>query len=253
MKKRVYIVTAVVSYLALLITTMPANTVSSIINDNSPVKIRGVSGTIWHGKAFSVDINNSIQLQSTEWSFTVWKLLLGQLAIDIETQYLDNNINSEIGTSFLGRYFINDLSATILAKDLAQLAEIPLAQLSGLISLNITQAQWKQGELPIATGEINWKDAAVTITDTASLGNVSILLNESEQQLLNADISNQGGDIKISGNAELVPETDYALNITLTPTATAKNNIKQSLGLFAQKQSNGDYVLKKSGSLNQIM
>ena len=253
MKKRVYIVTAVVSYLALLITTMPANTVSSIINDNSPVKIRGVSGTIWHGKAFSVDINNSIQLQSTEWSFTVWKLLLGQLAIDIETQYLDNNINSEIGTSFLGRYFINDLSATILAKDLAQLAEIPLAQLSGLISLNITHAQWKQGELPIATGEINWKDAAVTITDTASLGNVSILLNESEQQLLNADISNQGGDIKISGNAELVPETDYALNITLTPTATAKNNIKQSLGLFAQKQSNGDYVLKKSGSLNQIM
>lgn len=253
MKKRVYIVTAVVSYLALLITTMPVNTVSSIINDNSPVKIRGVSGTIWHGKAFSVDINNSIQLQSTEWSFTVWKLLLGQLAIDIETQYLDNNINSEIGTSFLGRYFINDLSATILAKDLAQLAEIPLAQLSGLISLNITHAQWKQGELPIATGEINWKDAAVTITDTASLGNVSILLNESEQQLLNADISNQGGDIKISGNAELVPETDYALNITLTPTATAKNNIKQSLGLFAQKQSNGDYVLKKSGSLNQIM
>ena len=253
MKKRVYIVTAVASYLALLITTMPANTVSSIINDNSPVKIRGVSGTIWHGKAFSVDINNSIQLQSTEWSFTVWKLLLGQLAIDIETQYLDNNINSEIGTSFLGRYFINDLSATILAKDLAQLAEIPLAQLSGLISLNITHAQWKQGELPIATGEINWKDAAVTITDTASLGNVSILLNESEQQLLNADISNQGGDIKISGNAELVPETDYALNITLTPTATAKNNIKQSLGLFAQKQSNGDYVLKKSGSLNQIM
>lgn len=253
MKKRVYIVTAVVSYLALLITTMPANTVSSIINDNSPVKIRGVSGTIWHGKAFSVDINNSIQLHSTEWSFTVWKLLLGQLAIDIETQYLDNNINSEIGTSFLGRYFINDLSATILAKDLAQLAEIPLAQLSGLISLNITHAQWKQGELPIATGEINWKDAAVTVADTASLGNVSILLNESEQQLLNADISNQGGDIKISGNAELVPETDYALNITLTPTATAKNNIKQSLGLFAQKQSNGDYVLKKSGSLNQIM
>lgn len=253
MKKRVYIVTAVASYLALLITTMPANTVSSIINDNSPVKIRGVSGTIWHGKAFSVAINNSIQLQSTEWSFTAWKLLLGQLAIDIETQYLDNNINSEIGTSFLGRYFINDLSATILAKDLAQLAEIPLVQLSGLISLDITHAQWKQGELPIATGEINWKDAAVTVADTASLGNVSILLNESEQQLLNADISNQGGDIKISGNAELVPETDYALNITLTPTATAKNNIKQSLGLFAQKQSNGDYVLKKSGSLNQIM
>ena len=253
MNKRVYILTAVISYLVLLITTIPASTISSIINDNGPIKIQGISGTLWHGEALTVSINNSIQLQATEWSFTAWKLLIGQIAIDVETQYLDNNINSEIGTSFLGQYFINDLSATIHAKDLAQIAAIPLAQLSGLISLNIEHAQWKQGELPLATGEINWKDAAITVAETASLGNVSILLTESDQQLLNAEIKNQGGDIKISGSAELVPESDYAVNIKLTPTAAANNNIKQSLGLFAQRQSNGAYVLKKSGSLKQIM
>lgn len=253
MKKRVYIITAIVSYLVLLIATIPANTMSSLINDNSPVKIRGASGTLWHGKAFSVSVDNSIQLQSTEWSFNVWKLLIGKVAIDVETQYLNNEISSEIGTSFLGRYFINNLNATISAEDLAQLAEIPLAQLSGLVSLNIEHAQWKQGELPLASGEINWKDATVTVTDSAALGNVSIILSESDQQLLTAEIKNQGGDITISGSAELVAEADYAVNIKLTPTASAKNNIKQSLGLFAQKQKNGDYVLKKSGPLNQIM
>jgi hypothetical protein len=166
---------------------------------------------------------------------------------------MDNDIRSEIGTSFLGRYFINDLSAKMLAKDVAQLANIPLAQLSGLISLDIEHARWKQGELPTATGIINWKDATVTVADTASLGNVSIILSESDQDLLNAEIKNQGGDIKISGTAELVPESDYAVDIKLTPTASANNNIKQSLGLFAQRQNNGDYILKKSGPLNQIM
>jgi len=118
--------------------------------------------------------------------------------------------------------------------------------------VNIEHAQWRQGELPSASGEIKWRDAAVTIADTASLGNVSMVLGESEQQQLIASISNQGGDIAIEGTIELIPEADYSLNITLTPTASANNNIKQSLGMFAKRQANGEYQLKKSGSLNQL-
>ena len=253
MKKRTYFITAIASYFVLLIASIPASTISSIINDNSPLKLNGVSGTLWHCKAISISINNSILLQSTEWSFNTWKILIGQFALDIETQYLNNTINSEIGISFLGKYFINNLSATIPAKEVAQLAEIPLAQLSGSISLDIEHAHWKQGELPTASGEIHWKNATVTVADTASLGNISIILGESEQQLLHAEINNQGGDIKISGSAELVEENNYALNMKLTPTASANANIKQSLGFFAKRQNNGDYLLKKSGSLDQIM
>ena len=197
--------------------------------------------------------SNSVPLRNTEWSFSLWKLFFGQIAADIKTQYSGNNINTELGLSFSGRYFVNNLTTKISAKDVAELANIPLAQLSGLISLNIEHAQWKQGELPLATGEIKWTDATITVTDTASLGNISILLSESEQQMLNAEIKNQGGDIKINGTAELVPEADYSVDIKLSPTATANNSTRQSLGLFAQKQPNGEYLLKKSGPLNQIM
>ena len=253
MKKRVYIVTAIVAYFALLVATIPARTVSNIINQNNSVKIQGASGTLWQGEALSIVINNSTLLQQSSWSFNAWKLLIGKIAIDIDTQYISNNINSEIGVSFLGRYFINDLKTQISAQDLAQLAEIPMAQLSGMISLNIAHAEWEQGEMPLADGEINWKDATVTVAETASLGDLSIVLSESEQQRLNAEIKNQGGDIRISGTAELVSASEYAATVTLTPTESASNNIKQSLGLFAQKQKNGTYVLKKSGSLNQIM
>ena len=253
MKKRVYIVTAIVAYFVLLVATIPARTVSNIINQNSSVKIQGASGTLWQGEALSIVINNSTQLRQSSWSFNAWKLLIGKIAIDIDTQYINNNINSEIGVSFLGRYFINDLKAQVSAQDLAQLAEIPMAQLSGMISLNIAHAEWEQGEMPLADGEINWKDATITVAETASLGDLSIVLSESEQQRLNAEIKNQGGDIRVSGTAELVTASEYAANVTLTPTESASNNIKQSLGLFTQKQKNGTYVLKKSGSLNQIM
>jgi len=252
MKKKYYLLTAIISYFVFLIATIPAKPVTDLINDNTPVTINGVSGTLWSGKAYIVSFQD-IQLKKTKWSFNAWKLFIGKIAITINSRFSGNDISAELGTSFLGRYFINDLSAKITAREVTQLAEIPLAQLDGLISLNIEHAQWKQGELPLASGEIKWTNASVTVADTASLGNISILLSESEQQLLNAEIKNQGGDIKISGLAELVAEADYSIDIKLSPTATANNNIKQSLGLFAQKQPNGDFLLKKSGSLDEIM
>ena len=252
MKKKYYIFTAIASYFLLLIATIPAKPVTRLINDNTAITIQGTSGTLWSGKAYTASIDKKTQLKNIEWSFNLWKLLIGQIATDIKTQYLGNSINTELGLSFLGRYFVNNLTAKISAKDVAELANIPLAQLSGLISLNIDHAQWKQGELPLASGQINWKNATVTVTDTASLGNVLITLDESEDQLLNADIKNQGGDIKISGTAELVPEADYVVNIKISPTASTGSNIKQSLGLFAKKQPNGDYLFKESGPLSQI-
>ncbi len=252
MKKKYYIFTAIASYFLLLIATIPAKPVTRLINDNTSITLQGISGTLWSGKAYTASLNNKAQLKNIEWSFNLWKLLMGQIATDIKTQYLGNSINAELGLSFLGRYFANNLTATIFAKDVAEFANIPLVQLSGVISLNIDHAQWKQGELPMVSGQINWKDATITVSDTVSLGDVLITLDESEHQLLNADISNQGGDIKVTGTAGLIPEADYAINIKLSPTASAGSNIKQSLGLFAEKQRNGDYLYKESGPLNQI-
>lgn len=253
MKKKYYYFTAIISYLVLLIITIPANTVMALFDDDSPVIIQGISGTLWRGKAYNILINNTIKLSNTEWSVTAWKILTGRIALQIDTQYNKNNISGEIGASFLGRIFINELTAKIGAADVAELAAIPLAQLDGLISLDIEHAEWKQGESPLASGRVIWENATVTVTDTASLGKITITLGESEQQQLSADIQNQGGDIKISGSAGLLAEANYTVDIKLLPTASANNNIKQSLGLFAQKQNNGEYLLKKTGSLNQIM
>lgn len=252
MKKRVYIFTAVASYFILLIATIPASVISNTVNDNSIVAMHGISGSVWNGKAYSILINDNIELKNTKWSFSLWRILTGKIVIDINGQYLENNISAEIGTSFSGRYYANNLLTTIPAEKASQLLNIPLVQLSGLISFNIDHAQWKQGELPLATGVINWNNAEVTVNETASLGNVSITLRESEKQLLVADIKNQGGDIKINGIAELLAEADYAINIKLLPTTSADVNIKQSLGLFAKKQNNGEYLLKYSGPLNQL-
>ena len=250
--KRHYIVTAIASYLLILIITIPAKTVTGLFDTNTAVNLQGVNGTLWNGKARLISVNNT-QLEKTTWSFNLLKLFIGKLSVDIHATYLGHVVRAELGSSFLGRYFVNDLQTRIPAEKVAKLINIPLAQLDGSISLDIQHAQWKQGELPLASGEITWTNATITVADTVSLGNINILLSESEQQLLFAEIKNQGGEIKITGSAELVPEAEYSVDITLSPAAGTNNNIKQSLGLFAKKQANGEYVFKQSGSLNQIM
>ena len=252
MKKRYYFITAIASYLLILLATIPAKPITDLISENAPVSIQGVSGTLWDGSAYLITFDNNIQLDQTSWSFNLWKLLIGQLSVDIDTTFLDEAITAEAGRSLLGRVFVNDLKATVAASEVTHLANIPIARLDGAIILDIQHAHWKQGELPLASGSIKWNDANVTVAETASLGNVLILLSESEQQLLNAEIKNQGGDISISGNAELIADADYAADITLAPNASASNNVRQSLAMFAKRQPNGEYTIKKSGPLSSL-
>jgi len=250
MKKKYYIFIAAASYFIFLIATIPARPVIALINSNSSINIQGVSGTLWNGKAYTVSINAGTTLQDSRWSLNSWKLAIGQISADVHSNYLGNDIDTEIGTSLFGGYFVKDLITTISAKDVAELANIPIAQLSGPISINIEHAQWTQGKLPLATGVISWKNATVTVADTVSLGNVTITMSESDDELLFADIKNQGGDIKITGTAELIEKADYKIDVKLS--ATANSNINQSLSLFAKKQPNGEYLFKNSGPLSQI-
>ncbi len=252
MKKRYYVLTAIISSLVILIATLPARSITPLLNDNPQLSLQGVTGTLWNGSASMISINNKVQLNDTSWHLIGWKMLTGKIAIELNSHYQGNNINGEVGSTFLGTYFVNNLTASLAASELAQLANIPLVQLSGEIFLDINHAKWKQGSLPVATGKIDWNNAAVTVAETVPLGNVSIVLSESDKQQLHADVKNQGGDIKISGNAELIPDTDYAVNIKLFPSASASDNIKQSLGLFAKQQRNGEFLFVNTGSLNQI-
>jgi general secretion pathway protein N len=252
MKKKYYVLTAVISYFVLLIMTIPAKPVTDLINNKTDISINGVSGSLWNGHAYSINIGGKIELNDTHWSFVTWKMLIGQLALDLNSHYLENEIDTEASISVSGRVYVSSLTASMTASQLAELTNIPLVQLDGDISLDIDSAQWKQGELPLASGQINWTNAMVTVTEAVSLGNVSIILSESEQNTQTAYITNTEGEITIVGNAGLIPEQDYSVDLRMTPAASARNSIKQSLGMIAKRQSNGDYLLKNTGSLKTI-
>jgi general secretion pathway protein N len=251
MKKRQYLLIAVTAYILFLIVSVPAYLIEQPINNNTPVRIQAVSGSIWNGKARSISINN-IVLENTRWDMNLWKIITGRISADIETELNQQTITAEVGSSFLGHVYVNDLDAMLPASEVTQYANIPLTQLDGTFRLAIEHADWNPGEIPMADGVIEWNQAAVTVADTAALGNVKIILSETDDKL-NAAVSNKGGDISITGTAQLTAEADYRVDLTLTPDRRAKPNIRQSLGMFANRGPGGSYLLSKSGSLKQFM
>lgn len=252
MKTRHYLLTGIIAYIVFLIATLPAAPVLGLLDGNNSIQIDSVRGTVWHGSARTVTIDRRYTLTSTRWSLDAWSLLSASLAADIDTRFEGNNVTTRIGSTLLGRLYLDDTKASISAEQLSRLANIPIAHLSGQIGLDLQHAYWSRDELPHAYGTVTWQQASVTVADSADLGDVRITLDDSEDGQLQALIKNQGGDIKLDGSADLIPEKDYRVAIKLTPTATANDNIKQSLGIFARKQNNGSYLFTNQGSLNQL-
>jgi general secretion pathway protein N len=250
LKTRHYLLLAVFAYLLFMLTSVPAHIIEKPVNTHTPVRLQAVTGSLWQGHVQSISFNN-IQLNDTQWDINLWKIITGRLSADIETHLDDEKITAEVGSSFLGKLFVNDLTGNITADKLSQYANIPLAKLDGMVELNIESARWAPGSIPLAHGQIKWNSAMVTVAESASLGNVTIDLAE-VNDTLEAKLNNQGGDIRISGQANVSAEADYSLDVSLIPTNSASTNIRQSLGLFAQRKPDGSYQLTNKGSLKQL-
>lgn len=252
MRKRHYIVTGIVAYLVFLVMTIPAAPVIGMFNDKLPVALNHVSGTLWHGKAGSINSRQNVNLENVEWSFIPWRLLLARLAFDVNAEFDDSPLSARVSAGIGGAVAVDNLDMKLPAAKTTALISLPLGELSGDIHLRINTATFNQGDVPRVDGTVNWNQAAVTIAETAELGNVSVVVQESDESPLTASISNKGGHLALSGDLTTTVEGDYSLKLNMKPNATASDNLESSLAMIARKQRDGEYVLNNSGNLKQL-
>lgn len=253
MKKRYYIITGIIAYLAFLLATAPAAAVLSQVQKYLPsVTFAGVSGLIWSGNVASLTINRQHTLNNTDWQINGWKILTGELSAHINTRYQQQPVSGEIGVKLSGKVIARDVNANMPAAMVAQLAQMPLGQFSGIVALQLRQLEWKPKQVPRADATIIWNDAAVSVAETAELGNITITLSENDTQPVNASINNRGGHIKLEGDANVSDDGEYALRLNLQPNNTASRNIRSSLGMIAKPQQDGSYQINNNGNLKQF-
>lgn len=253
MKPRHYVITSVIAYIFFLIITLPATTLIGLLDESVPqINIQGADGTLWGGSAQRITISSKYVIDNVNWSFCSWRLLTAEACIDLEATYQNKPIQGQLGIGITGALVARDLYAEMDAQSLGNLAGLPIGELGGLISIQLESASWAHEKIPAAVGNIYWKNAAVIFTETARLGDVEITLAESDDFPLVATINNKGGQISLSGESHVSDDGSYNLELKLSPNNSASKNIRSSLKMFAEQQSDGSFVVKNAGNLEQF-
>ena len=252
MRKRHYIFTGIIAYFIFLLTTIPAAPVINLFKNSLPVTISNVSGTLWNGQAGTVRTQQNLTLKNIEWSFLPWRLLLFNVAFDVNAEYNNKPLSSRLSTGISRNLYVDNLNMKLDATDIAAIVSLPLGELSGEFHVRVNNAVLAQGAVPVIDGTLNWNQASVTIAETADLGNVSILINEKDDSPLAASISNKGGHLSLEGKLTTTIQGDYSLQLTMKPNTSASDNLVSSIAMFARKQRDGNFILNNSGNLKQL-
>jgi len=254
MKKRYYILIAVLSYLFFTLGNVPAAKVISLIekNSNVPVKLYGVHGSLWNGGAEKVLAQGQPPIDNLKWSINPVMLLLAQLNGEVNGSIKNQNITGNFNVSALGTITASDIRARINASVMQELIQMPLGELGGVFNINIEQLELKQQGIPLVKANLKWKNAKLTMVESVDLGFVDLSITSNDNDQLSATISNKKGQVLIDGNAGLDNKKAYNLNLRITPDETASDNIRQSIAMFARRQTDGSYLVKRKGNLRDL-
>ncbi len=253
MKIKYYFLLGTISFALFLIVNTPAAIVINAVEDKIPhIKFQNVSGTIWQGSAQQITVQSKHVLKNVDWSICAAHLLLAEACVKIDLSYNKDTFKGQLSIGVDKNIQAKNINAIINARTLSQLISLPLGEIDGEITLNLTSLNWQPGNIPTANGEIKWNKASITVAETAQLGDILINLSETDQHPINATINNKNGQLAISGTAVIDSNTDYSLQLDLKLNKTASENLKNSLGFFAKAQSNGNFKVNNSGNLKKL-
>lgn len=254
MKKRYYILIAVLSYLFFTLSYIPAAKVISLTEEYTqlPVKSYGVHGSLWNGGAEKVILKGRPPIDSIQWSINPAMLLLAQLNAEVKASIKNQNLIGNINISALGNISASNIRARIDAPVMQELIQMPLGELDGIFNINIESLELKQEGLPIVKGHLKWKNAKLTIVETVDLGFIDLLIDTNDNEQLTAKISNKKGLLLLDGSASLDNDKAYNMNLRLTPDIKATDSIRQSITMFAKRQTDGSFLVKRKGNLRDL-
>ena len=253
MKRRHYIILAISSYLLFTLAYTPAASIVSLVEKTTalPVKLNGVSGSIWHGHVDQLNGQIPVPLKNLNWSINLLPLLLGSLDADIDASIRQQKVYGRINASITGRLSGHEIQSEIPAADMQKLLDIPIGEFAGKFFLYIDSITHDKEGLPQVSATINWKSASFTMAQTVDLGDVELNIRPDDKNGLLAKIKNRNAKLGIEGSVQILANKQYNADISFKPQDNDPG-IEQSLAMFARKQANGSYRLQKAGNINQL-
>lgn len=250
MKRRMalFVGVALLAWLSGLAAQLPA---ARAINWLAPegVTAAGVSGTLWQGRAARIDTGGPAAVTGAVWDLSAWQLLRGRLAADTRFRFAGLEGSGYLASGPGGRIDVDGLtlrgSATGLGDLLPRLAVEP----AGQVLMRVEAATLADGRIERLAGRMQWSEAALSAPFDLDLGTVRARIEPAGNGDGYAiELDGEGGALDIGGVANLQPDGAYRVDLRLTPTASAPDGLRETLGLAAQREGDG-FRVRRSGRL----
>ena len=255
-----YIVLGLLTYIIFLVLNFPADRAyaywkssdSSSSNTSRSFALAGISGSVWSGKADVVVIQRA-RFENFEWTYRPWALLLGQVGLNWRLQIPDSqgSKNSGYGQGVTslgldGSIGFSSLEAQLPASMVASMAKMQALQPSGSFSLNFQDVEWNGQSLVSAEGRIVWHDARVNLLKPVSLGDLSLTLETSNDEIKGL-IADSGGPLSIDGLFTLEEDGKYQFNGAFA--ARGDKALENALRSMGRPGPDGKIKIARSGNL----
>lgn len=246
-----YILLGIFSYIAFVVFLFPAAPIVKQLQLN-PLKISGVSGSVWSGNAQKVAYGDETELQNMQWSFAPMQLLSAAAGVNVKFNAYGGKAQGLV-TQHLGNVTrIKDFNYQVRAKELEVLLPLPLAEFDGNVAVSIVEMVIENQLAKSFQGTINWNNAVLQAPAIAKLGNIIIDVKQIGDKH-RIKIDSKGGVILISGNIDVQDNGSFKTDLSINPLPSAPVELTDMLNLAAKRSSDGSYRIRQKGNINQFI
>jgi general secretion pathway protein N len=241
---------ALVAYLAFLVGTFPAAVLlPHLIPPYVRIDLQGVEGSIWSGSVHSFWASQA-SLGTLRWNLVTWRLLLGEVALDVDLEGENGRASGRVAATFGGRMHAEDLALDFDAELLHGMWVVPFV-LRGRVQGRVERLDWVPGQLPLVAGNLTWKGAGLEVPRPIDLGEVRIRATTDGTK---GTITWGGtpGALATEGQVNLTLPVDYSLRLSLKPQGTLDSGTQAALGLLGRPGPDGAYRVSFAGRIKPL-
>ena len=211
------------------------------------LKMEGVSGTIWNGKADRFTIKKTY-LGQVSWKVKPIKSITSlslKLTFDISGASL--TATGLAGITPNQKLILDNTKFDLNATYLNKLQKY--AKLAGEIKGDIQHAELDQKNIPMIKGIIDWKNGAMSSPMKLAPGDYKAIISPDSGDLL-IKLSSFEAPAELNGKIKLNKEWIYNTDLNLK---SSDKSITPMLGLLGKKQANGSIQIKNIGDLKPLL
>ena len=229
----------------LLAVTAPARLLHRVVPAQQ-VLLQGLSGTVWHGSAASVQLRlpqGYFQLGATHWSLHPLSLLTLAPRLTLGSEWGDQIVSGELVLRGQRDLDLRDLELRFAADTLRQFAPVAV---DGLFTLQVSELALRNGLPHSARGRLVWQGAGwQSPRGLVPLGSYALDFEQPPGGVLRGEVVTLSGPLQASGSAELEGR-HYAVDVLMGSDEMLESQLQQMLSLIATP-AGADYRINVSG------